>query len=223
VKQWIAILAIAGVLIGEAAAQNTRRLVLDVQVIDPGTGEIPELLGSKDFEIYDDGKRIPIHHLAIDTPPMDFVFVVYLSNSGLSTREDRKRYTKGLNAAVISLRQDDRAAVVRGAGPHGRLLGLTSDANAIRQALLRGPRAQHEIVLALAPAGLRVHAGAPRFPAVHLPRLNGIIGGGNPSGASLVNVVRATGGEHQIGDHFDSAFPALTVAVPRQTRDFSQS
>lgn len=287
-RLWVTILAACGTLIGPAAAQNTRLISLDVQVVDARTGEIPELLGPHDFEVYDDGQQIPIRNLAIDTPPMDLVFLIYMSNPGLSTRVDRQRYAQGLKAAVMALRQKDRAGVIRGSGPRGESLRLTGDPAAIRQALLRGHGAQpdknrlfdaassalsllseqtsldrrraiiaitddierhsetkqdaleesllragvtlHEVMLALAPAGSGVYAGAP-LPGLHIPRISGVVGSGNLAGGdSLVNLVRATGGENQIGDDFDTALPALirrlrmrytlTVSVPAAASAF---
>ena len=288
-KQSVFVSVAFGILISQMPAGNDRLITFDVQVIDSLTGEIPELLGPDDFQIFDNGQRVPVRKLAIETPPMDLVFVIYMTNPGLSTREDRKRYTDGLNAVATAVRKDDRAGVIRGGGPKGELLRLTGDHTAIRAALLRGPQAQpdkgrlldavssalslvseqtppdrrraivaitddidhhsetkedaleasllrsgvtlHEVLLALAPAGARVYGGGPRLPGVHLPRVNGIIGPGSAAGAtSLVNLVRATGGEHQIGDDFDVAMPALidrlrmryalTIEVPRATKAF---
>ncbi len=267
-KRWLSLFVACGVVLWQALAQNAMTVILDVQVIDAETGEIPDLLGPQDFRVYDNGRLTRIQHLDIETPPLDLVFVVYLSKAGLSTREDRQRYATGLNAAVVSLREDDRAGVVRGAGLRGELLSLTGDKAALRQALLRGPHVQpdtgrlfdtvsgalslaseqrspnrrraiiaitddierhsetkqdalqesllrfgvtlHEVILALVPAGPRVHAGAPQIPGIHLPRLDGVVGTGNSANAaSLVPLVRATGGEIVIGDNFDTALPSL--------------
>ncbi len=289
-RQSIAVLAAWGALTGPVAAQTASRLIsLDVQVIEARTGEIPELLGPHDFEVYDDGRQIPIRKLAIDTPPLDLVFLIYMSNPGLSTRADRQRYAQGLNGAVMALRREDRAGVVRGPAPGGESLGLSGDPAAIGQALLHAHGAQpdknrlfdaassalsmlseqtslerrraivaitddierhsetkqdaleesllhagvtlHEVMLALAPAGSRVYAGAPQLPGLHLPRIDGLVGSGDPSNAaSLVSLVRATGGETRIGDDFDTELPALirrlrmrymlTIAVPAAARAF---
>jgi VWFA-related protein len=265
---------------------DTRLVSLDVRVVDARTGEIPELLGPRDFEVYADGQRIPIRNLEIETPPMDLVFLIYLSNPGLSSPLDRKRYGQGLRAAVTALRREDRAGVIRGSGTRGVLLPMTGDQAAIREALLR--RAQpdknrlfdaaasalsllsgqtslarrraiiaitddierhsetkedaleegllragvtlHEVMLALIPGGVRTIGGEPRIGPLHIP-INGAVGGGvSPSGGSLGNLVRATGGESPIGDDFDVALPALihrlrmryilTVAAPAAARAF---
>jgi hypothetical protein len=218
---------------------------------------------------------------------MDLVFLIYLSNPGLSTPLDRQRYTQGLKAAVSALRPEDRAAVIRGAGTRGESLHLSGDPAAIRQALLGGMQPDknrlydsaasalsllsgqtsitrrpaviaitddierhsetkedaleegflrdgvtlHEVILALEPMGARVSVGGPRLPGLSIPRISGVWGSGDLAGAnSLVNLVRATGGENQIGDDFDSALPSLihrlrmryklTVAVPAASRAF---
>jgi VWFA-related protein len=276
----------AGMATHSPTAPDTRLVSLDVRVVDARTGEVPELLGPRDFEVYADGQRIPIRNLEIETPPMDLVFLIYLSNPGLSSPLDRKRYGQGLRAAVTALRREDRAGVIRGSGTRGVLLPMTGDQAAIREALLR--RAQpdknrlfdaaasalsllsgqtslarrraiiaitddierhsetkedaleegllragvtlHEVMLALIPAGSHVW-GKARLGPIQLPEINGAVGGGvSPSGGSLVNLVRATGGESPIGDDFDVALPALihrlrmryilTVAAPAAARAF---
>jgi VWFA-related protein len=268
-------------------AEHARLITLDVQAVDARTGQIPELLGPHDFEVYDDGQKIPIRKLDIDTPPMDLVFLIYLTKPGLSTAEDRRRYAQGLKAAVTTLRPGDRAAVIRGSGPRGESLSLTGDPAAIRQALLRGVQPDkgrlfdavasalsllsgetsptrrraiiaitddierrsetkedalkegllragvtlHEVMVALAPMGSRIHPGGPASPGLHIPPISGVIGGGSLSSrGSLVDLVRSTGGEDQPGDEFDTALPGLihrlrmrymlTIAVPAAARAF---
>lgn len=264
-KQCFAILLVCA-LTGRSAAQKSRLIDLDVQVFDARTQEIPELLGPKAFEVYDNGQKIPIQNLAIDTPPMDLVFLIYFSKPGLSTPLDRQRYRQGLEAAVTTLRPDDRAGVVRGSGTRGISLHLTADSAAIRQALLRGTQPDryrlldavagamsllakrtppgrrraiiaisddierhsetketaletdlltagitlHEVMLALTPAGGSMNASAPWPGGPRIPRISGISGLGNSAGAgSIVELVRATGGESKTGDNFDTTLPAL--------------
>jgi VWFA-related protein len=276
----------AGMATHSLTAQDTRLVSLDVRVVDARTGEIPELLGPRDFEVYADGQRIPVRHLDIETPPIDLVFLIYLSNPGLSSPLDRKRYGQGLRAAVTALRREDRAGVIRGSGTRGVLLPMTGDPAAIGEALLGGAQPDknrlfdaaasalsllsgqtslarrraiiaitddierhsetkedaleesllragvtlHEVMLALTPGGVRTIGGGPRIGPLHIP-INGAVGGGvSPSGGSLVNLVRATGGESLIGDDFDVALPALihrlrmryilTVAPPAAARAF---
>jgi hypothetical protein len=138
VRFWIVILAAAGILIARAASPDARLIALDVQVVDTHSGEIPELLGPEDFEVRNDGQKIPIRGLHIDTPPMDVVFLIYSSGRGLTTPRERKSYLSGLNAAVDTLRPQDRAGVVRGSGTRGVSLRLTADRGALKRSLLRG-------------------------------------------------------------------------------------
>jgi hypothetical protein len=102
--------------------------------------------------------------------------------------------------------------------------------DALEEGLLRAGVTLHEVMLALIPAGSHVW-GKARLGPIQLPEINGAVGGGvSPSGGSLVNLVRATGGESPIGDDFDVALPALihrlrmryilTVAAPAAARAF---
>ena len=137
-KLFRAIPAVCIALAAPSVAQTEKLIGLDVQVIDTRTGDIPELLGPNDFEVYVDGQRTSIRKLDIESPPLDVVFVIYMSNPGLSTPLERQRFTGGLRAAAGALRPEDRAGVVRGPGPRGVTLALTADSSAVTRGLSGG-------------------------------------------------------------------------------------
>ena len=110
---------------------------LDVQVTEKGTGRIIELLGPKDFEVYDEGVRREIREFHFDTTPIDFVFLTY-GKSGLGTAKDINEYLRGLAAAAAELRPSDRGAVLCTADSNQVDLQLTEDKERVRRALVLG-------------------------------------------------------------------------------------
>jgi hypothetical protein len=53
-------------------SSHAQLVMVDVQVTEKGTGRIVELLGPKDFEIYDEGHRQEIREFHFETTPIDF-------------------------------------------------------------------------------------------------------------------------------------------------------
>lgn len=91
-SKWL-LLFVLGSLIGAFAQEhprfsaNTQLVMVDVQVTEKGTGRILELLGPKDFEIYDEGQCREIREFHFETAPIDFRFPVL--------RQDRLRPCEG--------------------------------------------------------------------------------------------------------------------------------
>ena len=109
-------------------------VMVDVQVTEKGTGKPVEFLNSGDFEIYDEGQLRPVRELHFESAPVDFVFLLY--GNGWSPVNDVNDFRRGLSEAVDELRAEDRAAVLRSESESKIDLPLTSDKQAIRQALL---------------------------------------------------------------------------------------
>jgi len=115
---------------------HVQLVMVDVQVTEKGTGRVLELLGPKDFEIYDEGGRQEIREFHFETTPVDIVFLIYGRPPGWwpGTGND---LGKGLNAAAEQLRAGDRGAVLR-SNSEGKIdLAMTDDKEKVRAALLR--------------------------------------------------------------------------------------
>lgn len=108
---------------------------LDVQVTEKGTGRIVELLGPKDFEIYDDGVLREIREFHFETTPVDFVFLTF-GKGGLGRPKDINEFRRGLFAAAAELRPNDRGAVLRTADEKQVDLQLTDDRERVKWALV---------------------------------------------------------------------------------------
>lgn len=139
---WLAVLMLG--LVSESFAQEPPRfsadaqlVMVDVQVTEKGTGRVLELLGPKDFEVYDDGRRCTIREFHFETTPLDIVFLAY-GRSGLGTAKDINDFRRGLNAAAAELRSGDRAAVLRTDSETKVDVGMTGDKEAVRHALVLG-------------------------------------------------------------------------------------
>ncbi len=115
--KWLVSLAL-GFLTGAFAQEqprfsaNAQLVMVDVQVTEKGTGRIVELLGPKDFEIYDEGQRRDIREFHFETAPIDFVFLFY-GKTGIGPAKDINAYHRGITAAFAELRHGDRAALLR--------------------------------------------------------------------------------------------------------------
>ncbi len=115
-------------------SSDVQLVMVDTQVTEKGTGRVLDLLGPKDFEIYDDGQLRPVKEFHFETNPVDIVFVLY-GQGWMSIREVND-YRKGLNLAIDEIRPGDRAAVTGGDTDSKADLPMTGDREAVRQALL---------------------------------------------------------------------------------------
>ncbi len=139
-SKWL-VLAALNPLMG-AFAQETPRfsshvqlVMVDVQVTEKGTGRVLELLGPKDFEIYDEGVRRDVREFHFETAPADIVFLIYGRPPGWWPGSGND-FGKGLNAAPGELRAGDRGAVLRSDSDGKIELAMTDDKERVRTALL---------------------------------------------------------------------------------------
>ncbi len=92
-------------------SSHAQLVLVDVQVTEKGTGRVVELLGPKDFEIYDEGRLRDIREFHFETTPIDFVFLFY-GKTGLGPAKDIQAHYRGVAAAFSELRPGDRAALL---------------------------------------------------------------------------------------------------------------
>jgi hypothetical protein len=107
---------------------------VDVQVEDDDTGELLELLGPKDFEIYENGRKCNISALEIETTPLDVVFLLYGPESW-GEPKDWNEITKALQAAISAMNPEDRAGVLRGDSESKNAVPLNPDKARVQDAL----------------------------------------------------------------------------------------
>jgi VWFA-related protein len=115
-------------------ASDSLPVAVDVQVEDEDMGEILELLGPKDFEIYENGRKCTIRGLEIETTPLDVVFLLYGPESWGEPNEWNEM-TKALQTAVSALNPEDRAGVLRSDSESKNAVPLGPDMGRIQDAL----------------------------------------------------------------------------------------
>jgi hypothetical protein len=148
--KWLALFALS--LFVRAFAQehpqfsaHVQLVMVDVQVTEKGTGRVLELLGPKDFEIYDESRRREIREFHFETTPVDIVFLIYGRAPGWWPGTGNDLH-KGLTAAPEELRAGDRGAVLRSASEGKIDLAMADDKEKVMAALLRAryPPAGHD-------------------------------------------------------------------------------
>ena len=139
-KTAILLLFAAGLLCAQEPPRfsSTIQLVLvDVQAVEKGTGRVLDLLGPKDFEVYDDSRRREIREFHYGTTPLDAVFLIY-GRSGFGPAKDINAFRNGLRAAAGALDSGDRAAVIRTDSASRADLAMTGDLGKVRHAIIWG-------------------------------------------------------------------------------------
>ncbi|SRR5579875_1984089 len=138
------IIALLLLLAGSLCSQEPPRfsstvqlVMVDVQVVEKTTGRILDLLGPKDFEVYDDGRQREIREFHFETSPLDVVFLIY-GRSGFGPAKDINAFRRGLRAAGEALRPGDRAAMIRTDSAAQIDVPLTGDLERVRHALTWG-------------------------------------------------------------------------------------
>jgi hypothetical protein len=116
------------------SAPEPQLVSADVQVTETSTGKVIDVLGSGDFELFDNGVPREIRKFRVETAPLDIVFLLYGKEISLSPRE-RDDALSGLLTTARGLRPGDRAAVLRRHSAGRANLSMTSDYAAIRRAL----------------------------------------------------------------------------------------
>jgi VWFA-related protein len=112
-------------------------VMVDAQVTEKETGRIVELLGPKDFEIFDKGKAREVREFHFETTPLDVVFLVYGKNGWGSARMIND-FHKGLYDAVRELKSGDRAAILRTDSESAVDLHLTDDLKKAQHVIIWG-------------------------------------------------------------------------------------
>jgi len=107
---------------------------VDVQVEDDDTEELLELLGPKDFEVYENGRKCSISGLEIETTPLDVVFLLYGPESW-GEPKDWNEMTRALQAAVSAMNPEDRAGVLRSDSESKNAVPLSPDRGRVQDAL----------------------------------------------------------------------------------------
>lgn len=118
-------------------SSTVQLVMVDVQAVEKGTGRVLDLLGPKDFELYDNGRRRETKEFHFGTTPLDVVFLLY-GHSGVGPVRDINNFRKGLNAAAGALHSGDRAAVIRTDSAARPDLAMTEDLAKVRHALIWG-------------------------------------------------------------------------------------
>jgi VWFA-related protein len=114
-------------------ASDSLPAAVDVQVEDD-TGEVLELLGPKDFEVYENGRKCSISGLEIETTPLDVVFLLYGPESW-GELKDWNDLTKALLATVAALNPEDRTGVLRSDTESKNAVPLGLDRGRVQDAL----------------------------------------------------------------------------------------
>jgi VWFA-related protein len=120
-------------------SSNVQLVMVDVQVTEKGTGRVLDLLGPKDFELYDNGNQQNIREFHFETTPLDLVFLKY-GHLGWGTPKEINEFMRGLTEAVDELRSGDRAAVFRTDSESEIDLPISEDREKVRHALVFGDR-----------------------------------------------------------------------------------
>jgi hypothetical protein len=94
-----------------------------------------DLLGPKDFELYDNGNQQNIREFHFETTPLDLVFLTY-GHLGWRTPKEINEFMRGLKEAADELRSGDRAAVFRTDSASEIDLPMSEDKEKIRHALV---------------------------------------------------------------------------------------
>ncbi len=118
-------------------SSDVQLVVVDVQVTEKGTGRILDLLGPKDFELYDNDLRQDIRLFQFETAPLDLVFLLY-GKSGVGPVKDINAFRESLTSAVDALRPGDRTAILRTDSASRIDLPLTDDLVKARRAIVMG-------------------------------------------------------------------------------------
>jgi VWFA-related protein len=123
-------------------SSDVQLVMVDVQVTEKGTGRILELLGPKDFELYDDNCRQEVRDFQFETPPLDVAFLLY-GHSGWGPPKDINAFHQGLVAAVGALHPGDRAAIIRTDSGSKVDLAMTGDLTQARHVIIRGGKVRY--------------------------------------------------------------------------------
>ena len=121
-------------------SSNVQLVMVDVQVTEKGTGRVFDLLGPKDFEVFDNGVLQQVREFHFETTPLDIVFLTYGHPGWGTAKEMINEFRRGLNEAVDELRPGDRGAVFRTDSESKIDLYMSEDKERIRHALLFGDR-----------------------------------------------------------------------------------
>jgi len=112
---------------------DVRLVTVDVLVTERSSRKVVDVLGAKDFVIFDDGQPRELSFFEIETTPLDVVFVPYLAGWFAGGR-DYNEFVRGWRAALAALRDGDRAGLVRSLR-HADNVPLTGRHEEVRDAL----------------------------------------------------------------------------------------
>lgn len=115
---------------------DVQLVTVEVQVTEKGTGRVIDLLGPKDFQIRDNATVRLVSHFSFETMPLDIVFLLYGKGISVMSRPEQVDFRRGLAEIVNQIREQDRAAILRGESAARAVLPLTGDKEQLRRALL---------------------------------------------------------------------------------------
>jgi VWFA-related protein len=123
-------------------SSSVQLVMVDVQATEKGTGRIIDLLGPKDFEVYDNDVRREVKEFHYETMPLDVVFLIY-GKSGVGPAKDINAFRQGLRAGVGALEKGDRAAIIRTDTASQMDLAMTADLEKVQHAIIWGGDQRH--------------------------------------------------------------------------------
>jgi len=123
-------------------SSSVQLVMVDVQATEKGTGRVIDLLGPKDFEVYDNDVRREVKEFHFETTPLDVVFLIY-GKSGVGPVKDINAFRDGLRAGAGTLQTGDRAAILRTETASQADLTLTDNLEQVKHAIIWGGAQHH--------------------------------------------------------------------------------